>query len=470
MIGIVSFGAYVPFNRLPRKKLEEAFGNPAAPGNKAVANYDEDSLTMAVASSLDCLSGLSTGDIKAVYFASTTSPYREKSVAATISEAIALCDSVRTLDFAGSLRVGSGAMLAALDAVKTDMGRVLVTSSDCRLGAAGGQWEQFFGDGAASFLLGSDNVIAAYECSHSISADIQSLWRGGNDPFVRSWEERFYITKGYNSLVTAAVDGLLEKADMTPADISRLILYAPSPRYQAALAGRMGFQPGQVQDCLFNEIGNTGSASAPMMLASALETAKAGDKLLLVTFGEGADAILFTVTEDIGQLPKRKGVSGHIDSKTESMTYEKYLNWRNLISMEPPRRPAMQQPSAPAMYRNRKQKLSFYGSRCLDCQTPQYPPQRICVNCRSKDRMEDYSLLDKKAKIKTYTVDHLTNSQDPPITFVVVDFEGGGRVIFEMTDCVPGSIDIGTEVDFTFRKLFEAGGISNYYWKAAAKR
>ena len=135
MTGIVTFGAYIPFNRLPRNKLEDAFGNPTAPGNKAVANYDEDSLTMAVASSLDCLSGLDTGDVKAVYFASTTSPYREKSVAATISEAIDLCDDVRTLDFSGSLRVGSGAMLAALDGVKTDIGSVLVASSDCRLGA-----------------------------------------------------------------------------------------------------------------------------------------------------------------------------------------------------------------------------------------------------------------------------------------------------------------------------------------------
>jgi len=450
--------------------LEDAFGNPTAPGNKAVANYDEDSLTMAVASSLDCISGFDTGDIKAVYFATTTAPYQERSASATISEAIDLRDDVRTLDFSGSLRVGSGAMLAALDAVKTGIGNVLVASSDCRLGAAGGQWEQFFGDGSASFLLGNDNVIAACECSHSVSADIVSLWRGGNDESVRSWEERFYITKGYNSLVTAAVDEVFKKAELTPADISKLILYAPSPRYHASLAKNMGFQPSQVQDCLFSSTGNTGSASAPMMLAAALETAKPGDKLLLATFGEGADAILFTVTEEIDQLPKRRAVSGHLDSKSETMTYEKYLNWRNLISMEPPRRPAMQQPSAPAMYRNRKQKLSFYGSRCLACQTPQYPSQRICVHCRSKDQMEAYSFLGKKAKIKTFTVDHLTYSKDPPMTFAVVDFEGGGRVIFEMTDCVPDSVDIGTEVDFTFRKLFEAGGIKNYFWKAIPKR
>jgi len=470
MTGIVSFGAYIPFNRLPRNKLEDAFGNPTAPGNKAVANYDEDSITMAVAASLDCTAGLDTGDVKALYFATTSNPYMEKSASATISEAIDLCDSVRTLDFSGSLRVASGAMLAALDAVKTDIGSALVTASDCRLGAAGGQWEQFFGDGSAAFLLGKENVIAACDGSHSISADIVSLWRGGEDQFVRSWEERFYITKGYNALVTAAVNEVLKKADLKPADISKLILYAPSPRYHASLARSMGFEPGQVQDCLFNSIGNTGSASAPMMLAASLETAKPGDKLLFATFGEGADAILFTVTENIEKLPKRKAISGHIESKLETMTYEKYLNWRSLISMEPPRRPAMQQPSAPALYRNRKQKLSFYGSRCLACKTPHFPRQRICVHCRSKDQMEDYSFLGKKAKIKTFTVDHLTYSKDPPMTFAVVDFEGGGRVIFEMTDCVPDSIDIGTEVDFTFRKLFEAGGIKNYFWKAMPKR
>ena len=106
----------------------------------------------------------------------------------------------------------------------------------------------------------------------------------------------------------------------------------------------------------------------------------------------------------------------------------------------------------------------------MACKTPQYPRQRICVHCRAKDQMEPYSFLGKNAKIKTFAVDHLTYSKDPPMTFAVVDFEGGVRVIFEMTDCVPDSVDIGTEVDFTFRKLFEAGGIKNYFWKAIPKR
>ena len=207
-----------------------------------------------------------------------------------------------------------------------------------------------------------------------------------------------------------------------------------------------------------------------MMLVSSLENAKPGDRLLFATFGEGADAVIFRVMHGIHELPKRRGISIYLNSKSENMNYEKYLNWKNVISMEPARRPVMQQPSAPAMFRNRKQKLSFYGSRCLVCQTPHYPRQRICVNCRSKDQMEDYCFLRKKARIKTYAVDYLTSSQDPPVTFAVIDFEEGGRVIFEMTDCIPDSIDIGAEVEFTFRKLFEAGGMINYYWKAMPKR
>jgi len=146
------------------------------------------------------------------------------------------------------------------------------------------------------------------------------------------------------------------------------------------------------------------------------------------------------------------------------------LKWRQLLVTEPPRRPDPTRPSAPAMFRERRKKYAFYGSRCLACGTPQFPPQRICVHCQAKDNMEEYSFVKKPAVVATYTVDYLTFSQDPPAVFAVVDFEGGGRMICEMTDCDISKIDIGMEVEMSFRRLFEAGGISNYFWKARPKR
>ena len=51
-IGISAYGVYIPRYRISRKTISAAMGwlSPVAlPGEKAVANYDEDNLTMAVA-------------------------------------------------------------------------------------------------------------------------------------------------------------------------------------------------------------------------------------------------------------------------------------------------------------------------------------------------------------------------------------------------------------------------------------
>jgi len=62
MVGITSYGAYIPLQRINRKIIANATGwstsATSLPGEKAVANYDEDSVTMAVAASIDCLTGM----------------------------------------------------------------------------------------------------------------------------------------------------------------------------------------------------------------------------------------------------------------------------------------------------------------------------------------------------------------------------------------------------------------------------
>jgi len=90
MIGITSYGAYIPVYRLSRAEIARAWGKPAAQGEKAVANYDEDSLTMAVAATSDCLRGMEPKSFDGLYFVSTTSPYMEKQAAAVISAALGL--------------------------------------------------------------------------------------------------------------------------------------------------------------------------------------------------------------------------------------------------------------------------------------------------------------------------------------------------------------------------------------------
>jgi len=468
MAGIIAYGGYIPYNRLDRKHLKEAFGNSVPKGEKAVANYDEDSLTMGAAAALDCCRDINPQTIDALYFATTTAPYREKQCATTIAAVLDAKKDVRTADFCNSLRSGSAALLAGLDAAKNGL-NVVVAMSDCRLGFAAGTFEASFGDGAAAFLLGNENVIAELIDCHSVAVDFHDLWRSENDKFVRSWEERFCINQGYNQFVTQAVTGVLEKTKLQPQDFSKIVLYGVTPRYQTALAGKLGFNPDQIQDSLFSTVGNAGTANVPMMLAAALEEAEPGDRILCVTYGEGSDAIVFQATDAISNLGPRRGIKSYLENKKVTMNYEKYLRWRELLQTEPARRPPQKRSSLPDMYRNYKKNLPFYGVKCLVCGTPQFPPSRICIQCQAIDQMENYRFYGKPAKVATFTVDYLAESLDPPTIVAVVDFEGGGRMFCYLVDCEPEEVKVEMEVEMSFRRLFVVDGIHTYFWKAVPK-
>ena len=58
MVGIVSFGAYIPMFRMSREVLGQVWGKSAGRGEKAIANADEDSITMAVEAVVDSLTGI----------------------------------------------------------------------------------------------------------------------------------------------------------------------------------------------------------------------------------------------------------------------------------------------------------------------------------------------------------------------------------------------------------------------------
>jgi 3-hydroxy-3-methylglutaryl CoA synthase len=461
MKGIISYGAYIPYNRLQRRKIGEFFGTKAPNGEKAIAGYDEDSISMGVEAALDCLKGVNTKDIDAVYFASTSSPYKEKGSVATIAATLNLKESVRGMEAASSLRSGTSSLIAAGADEKT-----LVIAADCRIGAPTGQNELWFGDGAASFLIGSgEDVIARIVDSGSLQGEIVSQWRSQEDDFTQNWEERLGSTV-FLQQVKDAITPFLEKNDRTVDSIAKVIISGPGTRAHTQAAGALGFQKDQIQSPLLDSVGNTGSAHAPLMLISALEAARPGDQLLVVSFAEGLDFILFEVTEAISRLEERKAVNGYVAVKNDQVLYSDYLKWREIIKTEPPRRPATDRPSAPALYRGYHQNLSFTGSKCLKCGTAQFPKQRVCIQCQTKDEMEDYRFVGQSAKVTTYTIDHLAASISSPIIAAVVDFDHGGRILCELTDCNPNEIEIGMNVELTFRRLFEAGGISNYFWKA----
>ena len=465
MIGIVSYGAYIPYYRLKKSTVAQAYGKRAGKGSKAVAYCDEDSITMAVAAALDAAVGCDRDALKALYFASASSPYQEKQAATQIVAALDVNQNLRTGDFANTLRAGSTAMLAAMDAVKAGGGQAMVTVSDCRLGAADGKFESDLGDAAAAFVLGGEDLLAELNGSVSIAKDAADQWRADDDVYVRDWDVRYANTQLYMPLVSRAVKELLEQLQLSAGDFAKVVLYGHDDKTRNGLTAKLGFRPEQVVGSLYSEIGNTGNAAVGLMLCSALDTAKPGDRILAVTYGEGCDVMAFTVTEKAETYRPVRTVEKLLAHKDEELPYGKYLKWKGMVDCEPQKRPAQERSALPDYFRNYKKNHNLYGCRCTQCGTAVFPPQRVCVHRHTIDKMEPYCFLNKQGRIRTFTIDGLSLSLDSPNILVVLEFEGGGKLMTYLVDCKKEDVYVGMPVRPTFRKMFEANGIQTYFWK-----
>ena len=469
MVGITSIGAYIPRYRLSREEIGRFWRAKGIGGEKAVAGYDEDTVTMAVAAAQDCI-GRSNKRAKGLYFASTTAPYREKQSAAIIASVIDLERKCTTADFSNSLRAGTTALKSALDAVKSGSAdQVLVAASDCRTGAPKGMFEQLLGDGAAALTIGPSEVIADIEGCYSVFNEFTDVWRKDADSFLRSGEGRFIDDIGYLPTMQEAVSKLMKAYSLRAADFSKIVFSASDSRQHGDLAKKLGFEASQVQDPLFSQIGNSGTAGALLMLVAALEEAKAGDRILFVNYGDGSDAFILRATQAIAGIQTKPMMKDRLANK-RPIDYGTYLNWRDLIPLEASSLPERGEPSLVSRWRERRVIASLSGVRCRKCGTPQIHPIgqtiRVCIVCQSKDEFDDYKFSDKKGKLFTYSIDHLQPTKNPPGLNGVVDFDGGGRLICELTDCELSQVRIGMPVEMTFRKLSQGKGIVNYFWKA----
>jgi hydroxymethylglutaryl-CoA synthase len=472
MAGITRFGAYIPYYRLAHQEVARAWGGRAGDGERAVAAVDEDSITMAVEAVRDLLAGREASEVDGLVFATTTSPYAEKQASALIATVADLRHDVRSADYTSSLRAATSALTAALDSVAAgSASRVVITAADTRLAAPRSMNERMFGDAAAALEVGRDKVIANLLAAHSTVDEMTDFWRRPDQSFVAGWEERFAVTQGYQRIVRQTVGELFERTGVGPSEISKAIFYAPDAGSLAGVAKSLGLKPEQIPDHLLSSVGNTGAAMPALVLNSVLEQAEAGDKLLVVGYGSGADALLFEVTGEIERekAAARRGVRGHLQSRASLGSYERYMKFRELVETEAPRR---QMPSASAtqIWRNRDDIYRFYGYRCLNCGKVQYPHQRLCISCQARDQFESLRLAARQATVFTFTVDFLNADPDPPTVMTVIDFEGGGRAYLQMTDRNPADVRIGQEVEMTFRRMYEAEGFTNYYWKCRPRR
>lgn len=440
MYGIQGWGTYVPYRRLDRTQIASVAGSGGGKGTRAVAGYDEDTTTMGVEAARRALNDAQSHP-RSLWFATAAPTYLDKTNATTLHAALRLDRDVSAYDVLGSVRSAFGAFRAALSSAT----EALVVTSDVRFGLPGGPEESTAGDGAAAVLLGNDGtapVLAEVIASTSLTEEFVDRWREPGRPTSQLWEERFGETR-YVPLAAEALKGLLEEAGLEVGDISALVVAGLHDRACVAAARQSGIAPERIVDRLGPDIGNVGVAQPLLLLASALEVAEPDDVVVLLGLADGADAIAVRVTEAINGYRPHPRVGAQVASGAP-ISYGRYLVWRDLLTVEPPRRPEPARPSSSAAVRNSGWKFGLVGS--------------------------SGALAEQHGTVTTYTIDKLAYSPSPPIVFAVVDFDDGTRVPVELTDVDADEVVIGMRVEMSFRRLFVADGIANYFWKARPVR
>jgi hydroxymethylglutaryl-CoA synthase len=454
MRGIVSAAAYIPRARLDRSAITGFVGSGGGRGTRSVASYDEDTTTMGVEAARIALRS-APADVRpdALWFSTVAPAYLDKTNATAVHAALRLDHDVPAFDMGGAVRSAVGALATALKSSDT----TLVVVSDVRTGLPGSGDEANGGDAAAAVVVGEgDAVLAELIGTASATEEFVERWRTPGAPRSKQWEERFGETK-YLPLGEQAWREALKAAGIEANEVDGLIVAGLHARAVRSLKARLGVAKEAQADDLTATLGNSGAAQPLVLLTRALEAAEPGKVIALVVLADGADVFLFRTTDAVRAWQPARSVDAQVAAGKE-IPYGKFLAWRGTLPVEPPRRPEPQRVSASSAGRHEDWKFGFVGGVSPETGEPQLPPLPNSTG--------SVPMADVEGTIATFTVDRIAYSPSPPIVFAVVDFDGGGRLPIELTDAKVEDLSMGDRVEMTFRRLFTADGIHNYFWKA----
>lgn len=446
VMGLVGYGAYLPSYRLG--------SDSGVRGRRVVASFDEDATTMAV----EAARGLTRHAPGSLWWASTSPPYLDKTNAAAVHAALRLPAAVPAADLIGTAR----STFAGIRAAVATGG--LVVATDVRVGKPGSVDEKSGGDGAAALVFGDGPAIAEVLAIAGDTVEVLDRWRSPQRTTGEQWEERFGFEQ-YADLVRSVATRVLDEAGLAQAD--HVVLTSGN----AAVAKRAGSLVKGTMSTSGSPIGFSGAADPLLALAAVLDVAGPGESVLVLSAVDGCDALLLRTTDLLPQRRAAVAVSDQLE-RGLPVAYPTYLSWRGLLERELPRRPEPDRPAGPPSARAEAWKFGFVGSQCAACGFLHLPPLRVCRACGATDAMDLVAASDLTGTVATFTIDRLAYSPSPPVIDVVVDFDGsftGGRTTLEVADADPDEVAVGSRVDLVFRRLFTAGGVHNYFWKARVR-
>lgn len=469
--GLLATTRYVPRLRLERSEMlaQHRWMAPGlkglARGRRAIANWDEDAVTMAVEAAR-ALQRSCAMPIAELTLASTTLPFAERLNAGIVAAAIGLPDSAALRDVGSSARAALAELAAALR--RPAEGAALIIAAERRVAKPASAQEMIQGDGGAAALVGRGDVIATFVAHHGRHADLVDHFRETGNDRDYGWEERWVRDEGYMKVAVGTLQACLAGAGVAAADIAHFVMPAPLPRVNEAVAKKLGIPTGALVATEHETTGDLGSAQPLALLDITLRAAAPGALILVAAFGSGCDALLLkrTAVPCPGPVP---------DSGKVETSYLKYLSFSGQIDLEWGMRAEMDNKTAlTAAWRDHTRAARFEGGRCSACDTVQFPKAGVCVNpaCRAQGTQVAISLADTKAQVMSHTTDFLAYTPHPPFQFGHVDFAGGARVLMEFADADPGELSVGLPLRMVYRikDLDRQRGFRRYFWKATPVR
>lgn len=336
MVGIVSYGTYIPQSRiriadiaLAWKKNPDEVRHGLGVIEKSVPAQDEDAVTIALEAARRALIDHPV-DIDVLFVGSESHPYAVNPTSTIVGEFLGIGNNYLAADLEFACKAGTAGMIAIAGLVAAGHARLgMAIGADTAQSKPHDVLEYTSAAAGAAFILGKDNLIVKLLADTSYSSDTPDFWRRDGIRYP-SHAGRFTGEPAYFAHVMAASHRLFDMTKTKPSDFDYCVFHMPNGKFPREVGRRLGFTAEQLHPSLVVDvIGNPYSASSMVGLAAVLDIAKPGEKIFMVSYGSGAgsDGFIWEVT---AALPHVQTVRQQIEKKTY-IDYVQYLKQTHKI-------------------------------------------------------------------------------------------------------------------------------------------
>lgn len=343
-VGIIGYGAYIPRYRIKVEEIAKVWGADAQSykkglmvEEKSVPGPDQDTISMSVEATKYALkrAKIDPKEVGAIYIGSESHPYAVKPSGTIVAEAISATPDIHTADYEFACKAGSEAMYVAMNLVKAgEMRYAIGIGGDTSQGAPGDALEYTTAAGSASYIFGTEKILASCEYTHSYMTDTPDFWRREYMHYPRHGG-RFTGEPAYFKHTIGCGKKLLEKSGMKPSDFKYAVFHQPNGKFPTRASKMLGFTTEQVkQGLLVPKLGNTYSGASPIGLTAILDVASPGDYIFMVSYGSGSgsDGFVFKVTDNLPAVQKLAPQTwDQLDKNKIYLDYGTYVKFRGKI-------------------------------------------------------------------------------------------------------------------------------------------